>query len=131
MGLPSRVQVVQSEILPFLEERAAEGAKADFIFMDLDKTCYLPCYELVMKKGLLAPGGLMLCDNVLYRGLVAQHQAGELPEVTEKTAANAAALDAFLRRVREDKDNERVRSLMMPVRDGMLALTTGAGYNEA
>merc|ERR1719198_2875237 len=41
--LPSKVEVVQSEILPFLESRAAEGAKADFIFMDLDKPCYQPC----------------------------------------------------------------------------------------
>jgi predicted O-methyltransferase YrrM len=121
--LPSGVDVVQSEILPFLEARAAEGARADFIFMDLDKPCYQPCYELIMANELLAPGGMMLCDNVLYRGLVAQHQAGEMPEVSEKTAKNAAALDSFLRRVRQDMDEGRVRTLMMPVRDGMLALT--------
>merc|ERR1719471_788571 len=122
--LPSEVDVAQSEILPWLELRATEGAKADFIFMDLDKPCYQPCYELIMEHELLAPGGVMLCDNVLYRGLVAQHQAGEMPEVSEKTAKNAAALDSFLRRVRQDKDEGRVRALMMPVRDGMLALTT-------
>merc|ERR1719265_777650 len=121
--LPSKVEVVQSEILPFLESRAVEGAKADFIFMDLDKTCYQPCYELIMEKDLLAPGGVMLCDNVLYRGLVAQHQAGEMPEVSEKTAENAAALDDFLKVVQQDKDEGRIRTLMMPVRDGMLALT--------
>merc|ERR1712039_638545 len=121
--LPSDVEVVHSEILPFLEQRAAEGAKADFIFMDLDKPCYQPCYELIMKHELLAPGGVMLCDNVLYRGLVAQHQAGEMPEVSEKTAKNAAALDDFLKVVRQDMDAGKVRTLMMPVRDGMLALT--------
>lgn len=121
--LPSSVEVVQSEIIPFLEARAAAGAKADFIFMDLDKPCYKPCYELIMKHGLLAPEGVMLCDNVLYRGLVAQHQAGEVPEVTEKTAANAASLDGFLERVRQDREEGKVRTLMMPVRDGMLALT--------
>merc|ERR1712203_588723 len=121
--LASDVEVVHSEILPFLEQCAAEGAKADFIFMDLDKPCYQPCYELIMKHELLAPGGVMLCDNVLYRGLVAQHQAGELPEVSEKTAKNAAALDDFLKVVRQDMDAGKVRTLMMPVRDGMLALT--------
>merc|ERR1712070_156397 len=117
--LPSEVQVVQSEILPFLEKCVADGTKADFIFMDLDKTCYEPCYQLIMKHKLLAPGGTMLCDNVLYRGLVAQHQADEMPEVSEKTATNAAALDSFLRLVAADKDVGRVRTLMMPVRDGM------------
>merc|ERR1712137_1468989 len=128
--LPSGVEVVQSEILPFLESRAAEGAKADFIFMDLDKPCYQPCYELIMKHELLAPGGMMLCDNVLYRGLVAQHQAGEMPDVSEKTAENAAALDSFLRRVRQDRDEGKVGTLMMPVRDGMLALTILADLEQ-
>merc|ERR1719323_579915 len=127
--LPSTVQVVQSEILPFLEQRAAEGAKANFIFMNLDKTGYQPCYELIMKHKLLTLGGIMLCNNVLYRGLVAQHQAEEMPEVSEKTAKNTAALDAFLQRVRDDKEAGRVRTLMMPVRDGMLALTTGMESN--
>jgi len=126
--LPSKVKVVQSEILPFVEKCAAEGAKADFIFVDLDKTCYKPVYELIMKHKLLAPGGMLLCDNVLYRGLVAQHEAGEMPEVSKKTAQNAAALDAFLHKVREDKDAGVARTLMMPVRDGMLALTTGPQY---
>lgn len=122
--LPKQVEVIESEIVPFLEKCAADGSKADFIFMDLDKTCYQPCYELIMKHELLSPGGMLLCDNVLYRGLIAQHQAGEMPEVSEKTAQNTIALHSFLQRVREDKDLGRVRTLMMPVRDGMLALTT-------
>merc|ERR1719321_1962271 len=120
--LPENVEVVQSEIEAFLQEKASKGEKADFIFMDLDKPMYARCYALVMENGLLSPGGIMLCDNVLYRGLTAQHNAGEMPAVSEKTAANAASMDAFLELVRADTKAGRVRSLMMPVRDGMLAL---------
>jgi len=120
--LPENVEVVQSEIEAFLEAKAAQNEKADFIFMDLDKHKYSRCYALVMEKQLLAPGGIILCDNVLYRGLTAQHDAGEMPEVSEKTAANAAALAAFLGQVRADTATGKLRSLMMPVRDGMLAL---------
>jgi len=120
--LPENVEVVQSEIDAFLQEKAAKGEKADFIFMDLDKPMYAGCYKLVMENGLLAPGGIMLCDNVLYRGLTAQHNAGEMPTVSEKTAANAASMDAFLGLVRADTATNKVRSLMMPVRDGMLAV---------
>jgi len=120
--LPENVDVVQSEIEAFLQEKAAKGEKADFIFMDLDKPMYAGCYKLVMENGLLSPGGIMLCDNVLYRGLTAQHNAGEMPKVSEKTAANAASMDGFLGLVRADTAAKKVRSLMMPVRDGMLAL---------
>jgi 3-dehydroquinate synthase len=120
--LPENVEVVQSEIEAFLEAKAASGEKADFIFMDLDKPLYARCYALIMQNGLLAPKGIVLCDNVLYRGLTAQHDAGEMPAVSEKTAANAAAMDAFLATVRTDTKAGKVRSLMMPVRDGMLAL---------
>jgi len=122
--LPSNVEVVQSEIEAFLEAKAAKGEKADFIFMDLDKPMYAGCYKLIMENELLTPKGVMLCDNVLYRGLTAQHNAGEMPKVSEKTAANAAALDGFLGQVRADTAAGKVRSLMMPVRDGMLALQT-------
>merc|ERR1711975_90605 len=94
--LPENVEVVQSEIEAFLQSKAAKGEKADFIFMDLDKPMYAGCYTLIMEKGLLAPDGIMLCDNVLYRGLTAQHHAGEMPKVSEKTAANAASMDNFL-----------------------------------
>merc|ERR1711871_1534830 len=120
--LPENVDVVQSEIEAFLQAQAAKGEKADFIFMDLDKPMYAGCYTLIMEKGLLAPDGIMLCDNVLYRGLTTQHYAGEMPSVSKKTAANAAAMDTFLGLVRADTKAGRVRSLMMPVRDGMLAL---------
>merc|ERR1712054_519573 len=124
--LPENVDVVQSEIEAFLNEKASAGQKADFIFMDLDKPMYSSCYKLIMENGLLAPGAMVVCDNVLYRGLTAQVHAGEMPEVSEKTAANAAAMDNFLGLVRADTAAGKVRSLMMPVRDGMLALQSSA-----
>merc|ERR1719316_2300864 len=66
--LLKNVRVEESEIEAYLRNAAAKGKKADFIFMDLDKPMYASCYEIIMQEGLLAPGGLLLCDNVLYRG---------------------------------------------------------------
>ena len=120
--LPKNVRVEEAEIEAYLRNAAAKGKKADFIFMDLDKPMYASCYEIIMQESLLAPGGLLLCDNVLYRGLTAQHRAGEMPNVSEKVASNAASLDGFLQMVKKDMNSGLVRALMMPVRDGMLAV---------
>merc|ERR1719408_323551 len=119
--LGENVTVVQGEIDEWLAAQA--GKQADMIFMDLDKTCYEPIYQLVKKHNLLKPGGLLLADNVLYRGLPAQIEAGELEaEVSEKTRLNAEALVRFNHLVKQDVQKGSMRSLMMPVRDGMLAV---------
>lgn len=97
--------------------------QADIIFMDLDKTCYAPVYELIRKYQLLKPGGMLLADNVLYRGLPAQLEAGLTPAVSAKTLENAEAIVEFNNLVKADMDRGLVKALMMPVRDGMLALT--------
>jgi len=120
--LESHVEVVQSEIDAFLAARAAAGEQADFIFMDLDKTCYEPIYKAVRRQGLLKPGGLLLADNVLYRGLTAQLDAGEEIDVSDKTRANAQALVRFNELVKKDVADGQMKSLMLPVRDGMLAV---------
>jgi len=123
-NLPSEVRVVEAEALPFLEERSAAGERAELIFLDLDRTSYLPCYELIMERGLLKPGGLLLCMGVLCGGLAAQRQVGEALESSEANVRSAEAVDAFLQRTRADSDAGKVRTLMMPVHDGMFALST-------
>merc|ERR1711871_42958 len=120
--LDSNVEVVQSEIDAWLEEQGQNSQQADLIFMDLDKTCYAPIYETVKRFNLLKPGGLLLCDNVLYRGLTAQLDAGDDVDVSDKTRANAEALVKFNKMVQKDVATGAMRSLMMPVRDGMLAV---------
>jgi caffeoyl-CoA O-methyltransferase len=125
--LPENVEVNQDEILNFLEKQAAARRQADFIFMDLDKPQYEPVYETIMKNSLLKPGGLLLCDNVLYRGLTAEAEAGTLRaerggELKEATLKNAEVMAAFLKQVRKDSDDGKLTTLMMPVRDGMMCI---------
>jgi len=125
--LPENVEVNHDEILSFLEKQAAAGRQADLIFMDLDKPQYAPVYEMIMKNGLLKPGGLLLCDHVLYRGLTAEAEAGTLRserggELKEASLKNAEALAAFLRQVKTDGDDGKLTTLMMPVRDGMMCI---------
>ena len=77
--LRNNVKVVQGEIDDWLNEQGKAGEQADLIFMDLDKTLYEPIYRTVKEHNLLKPGGLLLCDNVLYRGLTAQGRYLVLP----------------------------------------------------
>jgi len=125
--LPENVEVNQDEIINFLEKQAAAGVQADFVFMDLDKPQYAPVYETIMKHGLLKPGGLLLCDNVLYRGLTAEADAGTLraergDDLTEATLKNAESMADFMKQVKNDSDDGKVTTLMMPVRDGMMCI---------
>ena len=77
----------------------------DFAFIDADKTGYDAYYELCLQ--LLRPGGLMLIDNMLWDGLVAN------PKVKD---ADTEALRALAGKIAKD---ERVDMTLAPVGDGL------------
>jgi len=77
----------------------------DFAFIDADKTSYERYYECVLK--LLRPGGLIVVDNVLWSGRVAD--PGE-------TEPDTVALRAFNTKLHGDS---RVALAMLPVGDGV------------
>jgi len=132
--LQGNVSVHLSEIDAWLETQAQAGNQADMIFMDLDKTAYEPLYRMIMERNLLKGGGLLVADNVLYRGLPAEIAEGEVDlrqkyrakegseMISEKTVLNAEALVKFNALVKSEVDGGAVRSLMLPVRDGMMAV---------
>jgi O-methyltransferase len=77
----------------------------DVAFIDADKTGYDAYYELCLQ--LLRPGGLMLIDNMLWDGLVAN------PKVKD---ADTEALRALAEKIAED---ERVDMTLATVGDGL------------
>jgi predicted O-methyltransferase YrrM len=88
------------------------GATFDFAFIDADKTSYLEYYERALV--LLRTGGLMLIDNTLWSGRVAD------PEVAD---ADTVALRHFNEVLHRD---ERVDLSLLPMGDGLtLALKRG------
>lgn len=82
-----------------------EGNNYDFVFIDADKENYLQYYERVMD--LLRPGGLVVVDNVLWSGKVAD------PNETDK---DTIALRQFNTTLLND---QRVTLSMLPVADGL------------
>ncbi len=80
----------------------------DMVFIDADKTGYIEYYEMVLPK--LAPGGIIIADNVLFHG-----------EVLENTISgkNAIAIHAFNEHVKNDA---RTTQVLLTIRDGMLLI---------
>ena len=94
------------ETLPRLIGEIARGV--DMVFIDADKTGYDAYYEAALQ--LLRPGGLVLFDNVLWSGSVAD---------PERCVADAdtGALKALADKVRDDA---RVDMAFTTIGDGVL-----------
>lgn len=84
------------------------GKQFDLVFMDGDKREYPAYYDMLMDGGLLHSGSVILADNILWYGKVVQPVA--------HNDHHTQALIEFNRRVKED---ERVESVILPLRDGI------------
>jgi caffeoyl-CoA O-methyltransferase len=90
---------------PALETIAALDGPFDLVFIDADKPNYVNYYDATLP--LLADGGLMVVDNTLWSGQVAD------PDDQDE---NTLAIRALNDRVLEDP---RVENVLLTVRDGM------------
>ncbi len=70
-GVADRIELVLAPAKQTLDARLAAGESGlyDFAFIDADKTNYLAYYERLMN--LVHPGGLIVVDNTLWGGEVA------------------------------------------------------------
>jgi len=93
-----------AESLQGLIDEGGEGA-FDLMFIDADKTGYDTYYELGLR--LLRPGGLMLIDNMLWSGAVAEPGAA---------SADTVALRALAAKIHAD---DRVDMTLATVGDGL------------
>lgn len=102
----------------------------DLVFVDADKTRLLEYIEACLSSDrLLRRGGLIVVDNVLWKGLVLEARTGDFTSVqdhdgTEQAEARknrrARKLATTMHRFNEAivKD-ERVEVLVLPIRDGL------------
>lgn len=84
---------------------AGEADAFDFAFVDADKESYLDYYERCLE--LVRPGGLLVFDNTLRRGTVAD------PKVTDEPTESVRAFNLKLHR------DERIDLSLLPVSDGL------------
>ncbi|MEV4171112.1 O-methyltransferase [Nonomuraea sp. NPDC049709] len=101
-GVADRVTLT---IGPAKETLATFDQTVDLAFLDADKGNYPAYYELLMDR--LRPGGLLLADNTLRRGWVADPAHEETTTVEIRQFNDLVIADP------------RVSVLMLPVADGM------------
>lgn len=103
------------------------------IFIDAQKSGYPAYLQMILRKSapgaarrLLRPGGLIIADNVLRRGLVAD-SSSDNPEVAieaelvrevgrDRSSKDLEALDEFNTALVE---NKRIDAVLMPLYDGV------------
>ncbi len=81
----------------------------DLVFIDADKKNYLPYYHLIINK--LAPGGLVIADNVLWSGKITMPESSMDKETL--------ALHQFNQFIQQDN---RVENMLLPIRDGLMVI---------
>lgn len=104
-----RDRIVQ-HIGPALEVVPGLGLVFDLVFIDADKREYPDYYRMLMEGGLVRSGSILLADNVLWNGKVAEEKdRGGSDRQTQ-------GILEFNRMVREDT---RVEKVIVPLRDGL------------
>ena len=106
-GVDQRVKLVLGNAKESLKDflQAGEQESVDLAFVDADKSSYAEYYECCLK--LIRPGGLILVDNVLWSGQVAD--ASNHDKDTEALRIFNAALSS----------DQRVDLCMVPIGDGL------------
>lgn len=106
-GVADRIRLELAPALQTLDGLIARGEAGlyDLAFIDADKTNYLEYYERALR--LLHPGGLVMVDNTLWSGRVAD------PAVVD---ADTLALRQFNDALHRD---ERVDLSLVPIGDGL------------
>jgi len=105
-GVASKIDLRIAPAMETLLTLTGEAGSFDFAFIDADKANYPNYYEACLR--LLRPGGLLVLDNMLWDGAVADEA------VTDETTVTLRSLNS---KIRTDK---RVTCSLLTVGDGLM-----------
>mmetsp|Transcript_32189 Transcript_32189/g.42442 ORF Transcript_32189/g.42442 Transcript_32189/m.42442 type:complete len:786 (-) Transcript_32189:326-2683(-) len=119
-----KIDLRRGRALDILDQLIQEKTQYDIIFIDGDKKKYSEYYDIIFKKGLLKKTGIVLADNVLYKGGVIEFDEDSAVELsTDKKEKRqqkiAQSLHSFNQHVKEDTETEQV---ILPIRDGLTVI---------
>jgi len=104
-GEAHKISLKLGKALDTIDKLLQEKAVFDFIFIDADKTNYIPYYEAALQ--LLSPQGMIAIDNTLWEGRVID------PSDTGGQTREIRKLNLLL------KEDKRVHISLLPIGDGL------------
>jgi predicted O-methyltransferase YrrM len=107
-GLQDRIIQIKGDALE-LEEEAAGHAPFDAIFIDAAKGQYKRFFEIYSR--FLKPGGMIITDNILFKGLVYNQEAE-----SRRVRSLVKKIDEFNRWLAA---NEEYDTIFLPIGDGV------------
>ena len=99
---------IRQHICSALDIAPQLGKQFDMVFIDGDKREYPAYYNMLMEGGYVRSGSVMLADNILWYGKVA-----------EPIAHNDKHTEAIVEFNRMVADDPRVDNVIVPIRDGI------------
>lgn len=106
----NRINIMHGEALDIMKQLRQTGQSYDFVFIDAAKGQYEHYFSLADE--LLNSRGLIICDNVLFRGYVAETK---LPE-QRRFEKIADKLRDFNKKLMQ---NEQYNTTIIPIGDGL------------
>ncbi|MDP5101229.1 MAG: O-methyltransferase [Nonlabens sp.] len=97
---------ITQKIGPALDIIPEVDGPFDLVFIDADKPNYLKYFNLIIDK--MAPGGLIVSDNVLWHG-----------KVVEPVQVKDTSTPVLLEFNKVLKEDVRLQTVLIPVRDGL------------
>ena len=104
-NLDKKIKTIVKPALEALEELKIIDSKFDIIFIDADKDNYKNYYDNVME--MTKTGGLIIIDNVLWHGEVADE------DNLDKYTVNIREFNSYV------SNDKRVEQIIVPLGDGM------------
>ncbi|CAM3934538.1 O-methyltransferase [Mesobacillus thioparans] len=107
-GMQERITQIKGDALE-LEEEVAAHAPFDVIFIDAAKGQYKRFFEIYSRY--LKPGGMIITDNILFKGLVYNQEAE-----SRRVRSLVKKIDEFNRWLAA---NEEYDTIILPIGDGV------------
>merc|ERR1719389_1530407 len=98
---------------PALDSIPKLEGKFDMVFVDANKSEYKSYVELILKHNLLATGGVIICDNILYNGYPYMHSHFDAQPARRKFGDDIRVFNQWV------ADHPELEQVVLPVRDGV------------